>query len=284
MARGHCQPELRRDVQNVQLWRRHGVDCGRGAHGESVGHTLAGHSAAVIGRVRARKPNSPQCVLRKFAECIERVQRTLYSPKKRVGVLISGGGSNLQALIDATRNTEMGTGAEICCVISNKADAFGLQRAKNAGIHAVFVNHKEFPSREAFDVAVSAELVRQKVDIVCLAGFMRILSEEFVKTWKGRLINVHPALLPKHKGTHGQRQALQAGDSVAGCTVHFVDEGVDTGAIIVQEFVPVHRNDTEETLSERILLVEHTAFAKALRLVATEVVSLGQNGEIVWNI
>jgi phosphoribosylamine--glycine ligase / phosphoribosylglycinamide formyltransferase / phosphoribosylformylglycinamidine cyclo-ligase len=131
---------------------------------------------------------------------------------------------------------------------------------------------------------VSAELQKEKIDIVCLAGFMRILTPDFVRTWKGKLLNVHPALLPKYKGIHAQRQALEARDTESGCTVHFVDEGVDTGAAIVQEFVPILRNDTEETLTQRILLAEHTSYPKALRLVATEMVSLGKKGDVVWNI
>lgn len=144
------------------------------------------------------------------------------------------------------------------------------------------LNHKDFASREEFDRAMHNELIVAGVDIVCLAGFMRILSGEFTRKWKGKLINVHPALLPLFKGTHAQRQALEAGVRISGCTVHFVEEDVDAGAIITQEAVPVEINDTEEDLIERIKTAEHRAFPRALQLVATGKVYLDKENKLIW--
>ncbi|XP_052869547.1 trifunctional purine biosynthetic protein adenosine-3 [Anopheles cruzii] len=207
-------------------------------------------------------------IVRDFEQGLLTAQRSCTLPKKRIAVLISGTGSNLQALIDATRTTAAGIRGEIVLVVSNKPGVLGLERAAKANIPSTVIHHKDFASREQFDEAVSGALQEARVDLVCLAGFMRILSSDFVRRWAGRLINIHPALLPKHKGTHAQRQALAAGDLESGCTVHFVDEGVDTGAIILQERVPVLPGDTEETLTERIHRAEHIAYPRALRLVA----------------
>lgn len=158
--------------------------------------------------------------MRKYIPVV--IQR-ISAPKKRVGVLISGTGSNLQALIDATLDPSRHMGAEIVLVLSNKPNVQGLKRAERAGIATKVLSHKNYGSREEFDRAMHDELIAAKVEIVCLAGFMRILSGEFVSKWKGRLLNVHPALLPLFKGTHAQRQALEAGVRVSGCTVHFVE-------------------------------------------------------------
>lgn len=177
-----------------------------------------------IGKVIPRKPTDNQVIVHNFSICIERVQNSLTIPKKRVAVLISGTGSNLQALIDATNNTNMGLGAQIVFVISNKPNVLGLERAKKANIQSIVLSHKDYKSREEFDGAMTAELAKQNIDIVCLAGFMRILSKDFVKHWKGKLINIHPSLLPKYKGLNVQKQALDAGEIESGCTVHFVDE------------------------------------------------------------
>lgn len=232
------------------------------------------HGGRVIGSVISRKPTEPRVNIdaKVFAANMKRVQRVISERRKRVGVLISGTGSNLQALIDATRNTTMGIGAEIVLVISNKENVLGVTRAKRAGIPTVCLLHSKYPSREVFDAAMDAELTAQNVDIVCLAGFMRILSAEFVRKWKGRLINIHPSLLPKYPGLHVQRQALQAGEKESGCTIHFVDEGVDTGAIIFQQSVSIKEDDTEESLTERIHIAEHFAYPIALRMVATGIV------------
>lgn len=244
---------------------------------------LQGSGAASIGRVVKCSANEQKVKVLNFTKSIKISKQISSLPKKRIAVLISGSGSNLQALIDASRNSANGIRGEIVCVISNKSGVYGLERAAKAGIPSKIILHKDFPSRELFDAAVSEELEKQHIELICLAGFMRILSEGFVKKWKGRLINIHPALLPKHKGIHAQRKALEAGDSESGCTVHFVDEGVDTGAIILQESVPIVAGDTEETLTARIHRAEHVAFPRALWLVANNFVSLGMDGKILWH-
>lgn len=250
---------------------------------EKVLEHLQGTGAALIGRIKRGDTTSQKVNITNFGECLRKSQITCCMPKQRIAVLISGSGSNLQALIDATRNSAFGIRGEIVFVISNKTEVFGLERAAKAGIRSKVILHKEFPSRESFDAAMSKELEEQKIDLICLAGFMRILSEGFVKKWKGRLINIHPALLPKHKGIHAQRQALEAGDSESGCTVHYVDKGVDTGAIILQEVVPILPDDTEESLTARIHRAEHVAYPKALRFVANKLVSLRENGQVQWH-
>lgn len=244
--------------------------------------SLHGSGASVIGKIIPTKIGGHQLIVRHFATCVDRVERLLNSPKKRVAVLISGSGSNLQALIDATKETSMGMCSEIVHVISNKADVFGIKRAAAHSISTTIISNKDFETRDEFDEALNFELTRHNVDIVCLAGFMRILTPGFVRKWKGKLINIHPSLLPKHRGIHVQKAALEAGDSEAGCSVHFVDENVDTGAIIVQEVVPIFENDTVESLSERILRSEHIAFPKALRLVASGYVKLNEKSEVEW--
>lgn len=182
------------------------------------------HRASKIGNVVKLAPGAPQVVVARFDENIKRVQRIIAEPRKKVGVLISGSGTNLQALMDASRDSTMGLNSEVVVVVSNKPNVLGLERAQKAGIPNYFINHKEFKSRETFDDAVSQILEEHKVDIVCLAGFMRVLSAPFVGKWKGKLINIHPSLLPKHPGLHVQQKAIDAGDLESGCTVHFVDE------------------------------------------------------------
>jgi len=144
-------------------------------------------------------------------------------PKKRVGVLISGSGTNLQALIDHTQNPNVGSQAEIALVISNKPGVKGLLRAENAGIPTLVICHKDYPTREAFDAVMTEALVKANIQLVCLAGFMRIVSPAFVRTWRGRLLNIHPSLLPSFKGDNAHMMALAAGVRVTGCTVHFVE-------------------------------------------------------------
>lgn len=202
------------------------------------------------------------------------------SSKKRVGVLISGSGTNLQALIDSTQFANIG--AEIVLVISNKDNVEGLKRAEKAGIPTKVVSHTNYPKREDFDRALHSQLVAFGVEIVCLAGFMRILTGEFTAKWKGKLLNIHPALLPLFKGTHAQKQALDAGVRVSGCTVHFVEEAVDGGHIITQETVPIELNDSEEDLVERIKLAEHKAYPRALEWVAKGKVKIGNDNKLVW--
>ncbi|KAK1876744.1 Trifunctional purine biosynthetic protein adenosine-3 [Dissostichus eleginoides] len=204
------------------------------------------------------------------------------TPRKRtkVAVLISGTGTNLQALIEQARRPS--SSAEIVLVISNRPGVQGLKRASLAGIQTRVVDHKLYGSRAEFDGTIDQVLEEFGVELVCLAGFMRILTGKFVKKWNGKLMNIHPSLLPSFKGVNAQKQALQAGVRVSGCTVHFVAEEVDAGAIIVQEAVPVLSSDSEESLGDRIREAEHRAFPAALDLVASGTVKLGEDGHIVW--
>jgi phosphoribosylglycinamide formyltransferase 1 len=184
----------------------------------------------------------------------------------RVGVLASGRGSNLQALLDASAQPDYP--AEVVVVISDRERAAALDRARAAGVEALFVNPKDFGDRESFDLALVRELTARRVGLVCHAGFMRILSAPYVRAFAGRAMNIHPSLLPAFPGLHAQRQALEHGAKVAGATVHFVDEEVDTGPIVLQASVPVHPDDTEESLSARILVEEHRLYPEAVRLFA----------------
>jgi phosphoribosylglycinamide formyltransferase-1 len=183
-----------------------------------------------------------------------------------VGVLISGHGSNLQAIIDACRKKEIP--AEVVCVISNNSDAFGLERARKEKIPAIVIDDKNFPDKAAFEEQIIHTLWKYDVELVVLAGFMKILSGQFINTFKNRILNIHPALLPSFAGLHGQKQAFDYGVKVSGCTVHFVDEGCDTGPIIIQKTVPVLEDDTAESLSQRILEQEHKAYPEAIGLFA----------------
>ena len=192
--------------------------------------------------------------------------------KLKVGVLISGRGSNLAALIEAAGAADYP--AEITCVVSNKADAPGLGIAAAAGIPTTLVSHRDHPDRESFDRAVSTELERHGVGLVVLAGFMRIFSPWFPARWADRLINIHPSLLPAFKGMHVQRQALDAGVRVSGCTAHLVTPDLDSGPIIAQAAVPVLAGDTEESLSARILRQEHRLYPLVVRWFAEGRVSI----------
>ena len=186
--------------------------------------------------------------------------------KLKVGVLISGRGSNMAALIRAAEAADYP--AEIACVVSNKADAPGLAIATAAGVPTAVVSHRDHPDREAFDRAVSAELERHGVGFVVLAGFMRIFSPWFPTRWAGRLINIHPSLLPAFKGMHVHRQALEAGVRLSGCTAHLVTPDLDSGPIIAQAAGPILPDDTEETLSARILRQEHRLYPLVVRWFA----------------
>jgi len=184
----------------------------------------------------------------------------------KVAVLISGRGSNLQALLDAC--AEPGFPAEIVLVISNIAGAYGLERAKLAGVPSLVIDHKAYPTREAFDADMDKAIRAAGAELICLAGFMRLLSQGFSEAWNGKMINVHPALLPSFKGLHTHRKALEAGVKLHGCTVHFVTPELDDGPIIVQAAVPVLPTDDEDTLAHRVLEQEHKAYPLALKLVA----------------
>lgn len=185
----------------------------------------------------------------------------------RVGILISGGGSNMAALIAAAADPAYP--AEIVCVVSNVAEAGGLAKASAAGVATVVVDHKGFETREAFERAVVAVLVEHGVELVVLAGFMRLLTPYFIERWHDRLINIHPALLPSYKGLHTHARALADGVKIAGCTVHFVRAEMDVGPIIVQAAVPVLDDDTPDTLAARVLAQEHRIYPLALARVAS---------------
>jgi len=184
----------------------------------------------------------------------------------KIAVLISGRGSNLKALISACKKQDFP--AEIILVVSNKADALGLKRAQKAGIPTLALNPKDFAEREDFDAAISDALTQAGVNFVCLAGYMRLLSADFVRTWRDKLVNIHPSLLPAFKGLHVHEQTLEAGARFSGCTVHFVRSGMDEGPIIAQAVVPVLADDTPDTLAARILEQEHIIYPLAVRLIA----------------
>jgi phosphoribosylglycinamide formyltransferase-1 len=186
------------------------------------------------------------------------------SGRSVIAVLVSGSGSNLQAIIDSSEAGEIP--AKVGVVLSNKADAYGLVRARNHGIPAEAVDHRSFESREAFDSRVVEVIRSYGAELVCLAGFMRVVTPVFLRAFPGRILNIHPALLPSFPGTHGPMQALRYGVRFSGCTVHFLDEGVDTGPIIAQAVVPVYEDDTEDTLAARILAEEHRLYPMAIRL------------------
>ena len=187
-------------------------------------------------------------------------------PRLRVGVLASGRGSNFAALVAAARAGDMP--ADVVVLISDRAESGAVALARTEGVEAVVIPPREHPGREAHDKAVTDALEARRVGLVCLAGYMRILGAGFVEHFRGRLLNIHPALLPAFPGLHAQRQALQHGVRVAGATVHFVDEGMDTGPIVLQAAVPVQPEDTEDTLAARILAEEHRIYAEAVRLFA----------------
>lgn len=186
--------------------------------------------------------------------------------RKRVGILISGRGSNMSALIDAAKAPDYP--AEIVGVLSNRAAAPGLAVAASHGIATASLAQSKFPSRDMFEDIMTQMLESWDVDIVCLAGFMRILGEDFVTRWAGKMINIHPSLLPLYKGLDTHERALADGASVHGCTVHFVTPGLDEGAPILQAEVPVLPDDTPETLAARVLVQEHRIYPEALRLLA----------------
>ncbi|KAK7071754.1 hypothetical protein SK128_016170, partial [Halocaridina rubra] len=270
------------NIQSVFYWlAAHGVssremaktfNCGIGMvlivaeqSAEKVMQLITGEVVNVIGSVRETQPDSPRVLIQGLESALRQGALTIMdsSPvlkiqKKRVAVLISGSGTNLQALLDHSKSGL--SAADIVLVISNVAGVRGLQRAQDAGVPIQVISHKSYKSRQEFDNALTETLKASNVELICLAGFMRILTGDFVKSWRGSLLNIHPSLLPSFKGMHAQKQALQAGVSITGCTVHFVAEEVDGGAIITQEAVPVLPGDTEDTLSERIKTAEHRAY------------------------
>jgi phosphoribosylglycinamide formyltransferase-1 len=184
----------------------------------------------------------------------------------RIGVLVSGSGSNLQSIIDACDRGEID--GEVAVVISNVADAYALKRAEKKSIPAIVVPHADYPNRQYFDEEIARTLEKYQVDLVALAGFMRVLSTDFLNKFPGRIMNIHPALLPSFPGLGVRQKAIDHGVRFSGCTVHFVDNGVDTGPIIIQAVVPVYPDDTEDELKDRILALEHRIYPKAIQLFA----------------
>ncbi|XP_028145716.2 trifunctional purine biosynthetic protein adenosine-3 [Diabrotica virgifera virgifera] len=281
-------------VHQVELLRT--FNCGVGGvlvvkpeDADAVWNLIKNEGATIVGKVVRKEKD--QVIVHNFSEVMEAAMRK-YVPsvventpslKKRVGVLISGSGTNLQALIDATQDPLQQIGADIVLVISNKPGVEGLKRAERAGIPTKVLSHKDYSSRLEYDMSLHKELVASGVDIICLAGFMRILTGEFTRKWKGRLLNVHPALLPLFKGVDAQMQALESGVRISGCSVHFVEEDVDAGAIIAQESVPIELDDTVHSLTERIKTAEHRAFPKALKLLASDKIRLGDDNKIIWS-
>jgi phosphoribosylglycinamide formyltransferase-1 len=199
----------------------------------------------------------------------------------RVVVLISGSGSNLQSLIDAIARGEVA--ATIAAVISNRADAFGLQRAERAGIATAVLDHKGFPDRTSFDAALAAHIDAFAPDLVVLAGFMRILTDAFVNRYHGRLLNIHPSLLPNYPGLDTHRRAIAAGDAEAGATVHFVTAELDGGPAILQAAVPITAEDTPQTLAARVLTVEHRIYPQAVAWFAAGHLQLRADGAYLDN-
>ncbi|GLQ32173.1 phosphoribosylglycinamide formyltransferase [Litoribrevibacter albus] len=196
-----------------------------------------------------------------------------------VVVLISGGGTNLQALIDGQLNQTLPI--TIQSVISNKADAYGLERAKQAGINTDVLDHKAFESREAFDQAMIKIIDQYEPKLVILAGFMRILTPEFTRHYLGRMINIHPSLLPKYQGLHTHKRAIEAGDSEHGCSVHFVTEELDGGPVAMQAVVPIETTDTPEDLAARVLTQEHIIFPETVKLFAEGRLTMGEESAIL---
>ncbi len=200
---------------------------------------------------------------------------------KKLGILISGSGTNLQSIIDNVKSGFISNG-EIAVVISNNPDAYGLKRAEKNNIPTAVVNHKNYPNREDFEEKLIEILEKYNVDYVILAGFMRVLTKKFISFYHYKILNIHPALLPSFPGTDGQKQAFEYGVKFTGCTVHFVDEGTDTGPIIVQAVVPVLQNDNVETLKKRILAQEHTIFPYAIKLLTEDKLRIvGRKVEII---
>ena len=194
----------------------------------------------------------------------------------KIAVLVSGSGSNLQALMDANLS------GEIVGVISNKPEAYALQRAKQAGIATAIIEHKQYPNRESFDAVMHQQLLDWDVDLVILAGFMRILSAQFVQSWQGKMVNIHPSLLPNYKGMHTHQRVLNTGDVLHGCTVHYVTAELDAGQALTQGVLKVSLHDTVETLSDRIHMLEHLIYPQAVEWICNNTIQHLDNGEVLY--
>ncbi|MEW6419278.1 MAG: phosphoribosylglycinamide formyltransferase [Nitrospirota bacterium] len=196
-----------------------------------------------------------------------------------LGILASGRGSNFQSIIDSINYGKLR--AEIAVLITDNPSAFAIERAKKHGIEYLVMSPKEYSSKDDYFVKIAEELKKRDVGLIILAGFMRIVRKPLINAFPNRVMNIHPALLPAFPGLHGQRQAIEYGVKISGCTVHFVDEGMDTGPIIIQAAVPVSQDDTEETLSERILKLEHKIYPEAIRLFSEGMIEVeGRNVRI----
>lgn len=194
----------------------------------------------------------------------------------KIAVLVSGSGSNLQALMDANLS------GKIVGVISNKPEAYALQRAKQAGIATAIIEHKQYPNRESFDAVMHQQLLDWDVDLVILAGFMRILSAQFVQSWQGKMVNIHPSLLPNYKGMHTHQRVLNTGDVLHGCTVHYVTAELDAGQALTQGVLKVGLHDTVETLSDRIHVLEHLIYPQAVEWICNGTIQHLDNGEVLY--
>lgn len=194
----------------------------------------------------------------------------------KIAVLVSGSGSNLQALIDANLS------GSIVGVISNKAEAYALERAKKAGIDTAIIEHKQFPNREAFDAVMHQQLLDWNVDLVILAGFMRILSADFVQKWQGKMVNIHPSLLPHYKGMHTHQRVLNTGDVLHGCTVHYVTAELDAGQALTQGVVKVNLHDTVDTLAERVHALEHLIYPQAVEWICNGTIQHLDNDQVLY--
>ena len=190
----------------------------------------------------------------------------------RIAVLVSGNGSNLQALIDAQHGKQLS--GQIVGVLSNKAEAYALRRAEDANIATAVISHQNFPNRESFDVAMHQQLLAWQVDLVILAGFMRILTPEFVSQWQGKMLNIHPSLLPFYKGMNTHQRVLNTGDRLHGCTVHFVTAELDAGQSIAQSVIQVSLQDTAESLAQRVHELEHFIYPQVVQWLC--------NGQLTW--
>lgn len=194
----------------------------------------------------------------------------------KIAVLVSGSGSNLQALMDANLS------GQIVGVISNKPEAFALERAKKVGIETAIIEHKQFPNREAFDDVMHQQLLDWDVDLVILAGFMRILSAQFVKNWEGKMVNIHPSLLPHYKGMHTHQRVLNTGDMLHGCTVHYVTAELDAGQALTQGVIKVNLHDTVATLADRVHVLEHLIYPQAVEWICNGTIQYMKNGQVLY--
>ncbi len=194
----------------------------------------------------------------------------------KIAVLVSGSGSNLQALIDANLS------GKIVGVISNKPEAYALERAKNNGIQTAIIEHKQYPNREAFDDVMHQQLLAWNVDLVILAGFMRILSAKFVQSWEGKMVNIHPSLLPYYKGMHTHQRVLNTGDTLHGCTVHYVTAELDAGQALAQGVIQVNLHDDAHSLAQRVHVLEHIIYPQAVEWICNGTIQHLENGNVLY--